>query len=183
MLPDVTVVNVIASTKSDRQIDLELLSTQLKYVDYEPEIFPGLIYRRRNPKTTIIIFSTGKIVSIGAKSEKNAKESILSTISEITRIEGEKIRVGKIKIENVVAVSDIGYEIDVKNFANHKNNAAFRPRRFSGVIYRTKDNMVVLIFRSGKLISLGAKSEQQAKSAIYSTYRTLIELGCIIGRR
>lgn len=36
-------------------------------VQYEPEIFPGLIYRTKQPKIVLLIFMSGKIVLTGAK--------------------------------------------------------------------------------------------------------------------
>lgn len=44
-------------------------------VQYEPEVFPGLVYRMKNPKVTFLIFVSGKIVVTGAKSEKVIRES------------------------------------------------------------------------------------------------------------
>jgi len=182
-LPNVKVVNVVASTKADRQIDIELLATKMPHTVYEPENFPGLIYRRCDPKVSIIVFSTGKIVSIGSMSEKTAKESIIVTISEIMSIQGEKITVKRITTENVVAISSIGCEIDLEKAVNCGIKAIYEPKKFPGVIYRVRNNLVALIFKSGKIISVGSKSEDEARSIIHLTYKILKEFDCLLNQK
>jgi transcription initiation factor TFIID TATA-box-binding protein len=183
-LPNVKVVNVVASTKADRQIDIELLATKMPHSIYEPENFPGLIHRRCDPKASIIVFSTGKIVSIGSMSEKTAKESIIVTISEIMSIQREKITVKRITIENVVAISNIGCEIDIeKAVVNCGIKAIYEPEKFPGVIYRVRNNLVALIFKSGKIISVGSKSEDEARSIIHLTYKILKEFDCLLNQK
>ena len=182
-LPNVKVVNVVASTKAERQIDIELLATKMPHTIYEPENFPGLIYRKCDPKVSIIVFSTGKIVSIGSVSEKIAKESIITTISEIMSIQGEKITVKRITTENVIAISSIGCEIDLEKAVNCEIKAIYEPKKFPGVIYRVRNNLVALIFKSGKIISVGSKSEDEAKSIIHLTYKILKKFDCLLNQK
>ena len=114
---DLRIVNVVSSTKAKCRIDIESLSTKLPFTQYEPGIFPGLIYRRRKPKATITLFSTGKIVSTGARSVKDSKRSIFATVSEIALIEGVSFDIEKIRTENIVAVADVHSEIDLEKVA------------------------------------------------------------------
>jgi transcription initiation factor TFIID TATA-box-binding protein len=178
-LPNVKVVNIVASTNANRQINIELLSTNFQKAVYEPEIFPGLIYRRNNPKATVIIFSTGKIVSIGSRSEDSACKSIMATVSEIEQSEGDKIKIEKIKVENVVAVSDLCHYVDMDKIMNCGIEHMHKPEGFHGVIYRIKNDVAVIIFKSGKIISVGSKSENEAKAAIHFTFEILISNGCL----
>jgi TATA-box binding protein (TBP) (component of TFIID and TFIIIB) len=60
------------------------------------------------------MFTTGKIVSIGTASEAEAKNSILLTVSDISRIERKKTEAAEITIENVVAVSYVGHQVDIE---------------------------------------------------------------------
>lgn len=181
--PSVKVVNVVASTNANRQISIELLPTKLQKAVYEPEIFPGLIYRRNNPKTTVIIFSTGKIVSIGSRSKNLACESIRATISEIECIEGDKIRIERIRVENVVAVSDLCHYVDIDKIINYGIEHMHKPKGFHGIIHRIKNNVAVIIFKSGKVISVGSKSENEAKTTIYLTFKILKNNGCLLVKK
>jgi transcription initiation factor TFIID TATA-box-binding protein len=74
--PEVQVQNIVASAGLGGHIDLEKSTYALKRTMYEPEQFPGLIYRMDDPKTVILIFSTGKLVCTGTKKEAEVHRAI-----------------------------------------------------------------------------------------------------------
>jgi transcription initiation factor TFIID TATA-box-binding protein len=74
--PIIEIQNMVASANLKRQVDLETASDILDNVMYEPEQFPGLIYRMSDPKTVLLIFTSGKIVCTGGTSEKIVHRSI-----------------------------------------------------------------------------------------------------------
>jgi len=67
--PDIIVQNMVASAYIGGKIDLEAGSDVLDNLMYEPDQFPGVIYRMAEPKTVLLLFSSGKIVITGAKNE------------------------------------------------------------------------------------------------------------------
>jgi transcription initiation factor TFIID TATA-box-binding protein len=73
--PDLKVVNIVASASLGGKIDLEAVSTLGKTM-YEPEQFPGLIYRMDEPKVVILIFATGNLVCTGAKKEQDVYDAV-----------------------------------------------------------------------------------------------------------
>ncbi len=75
--PTITIQNMVASANLHGAIDLETAADILDNVMYEPEQFPGLIYRRKDPKTVLLLFASGKLVCTGAKSEEMVYESIV----------------------------------------------------------------------------------------------------------
>jgi transcription initiation factor TFIID TATA-box-binding protein len=75
--PKITIQNMVASANLHGAIDLETAADILENVMYEPEQFPGLIYRMAEPKTVLLLFASGKIVCTGAKSEGMVHESVL----------------------------------------------------------------------------------------------------------
>ena len=70
--PEIVVTNMVASADIGGKIDLEATSDILDMM-YEPEQFPGAVYRMDEPKVVILIFSSGKIVITGAKSEEQIR--------------------------------------------------------------------------------------------------------------
>jgi transcription initiation factor TFIID TATA-box-binding protein len=74
--PKIVIQNMVASGNLHSKIDLEVAADILDNVMYEPEQFPGLIYRMRDPKTVLLLFSSGKLVCTGAKSEAMVYESV-----------------------------------------------------------------------------------------------------------
>jgi len=74
--PEIEVQNMVASGKLDFNVNLEEMIEKLENVEYEPEQFPGLVYKIPGIRATFLIFKNGKIVCTGAKSEKEIEESI-----------------------------------------------------------------------------------------------------------
>ncbi|MHA1486917.1 MAG: TATA-box-binding protein [Promethearchaeota archaeon] len=75
--PEITIQNIVASGDLHTFIDLNLAAIIMENAMYEPEVFPGLIYRMKEPKTVFLIFSTGKVVCTGAKNKKFVKEAFI----------------------------------------------------------------------------------------------------------
>ncbi len=73
---ELTVQNIVASGNLKGKIDLEKLVYTLERAMYEPDQFPGLIYRMDDPKVVILIFASGKLVCTGAKKEEEAHQAI-----------------------------------------------------------------------------------------------------------
>ena len=74
--PKIVIQNMVASANVHGKIDLETAADVLDNVMYEPEQFPGLIYRMSDPKTVLLLFASGKLVCTGAKSEEMVYESV-----------------------------------------------------------------------------------------------------------
>jgi len=75
--PEITIQNVVATADMDGGIDLVKTVDVMRNgnVMYEPEQFPGIIYRMAEPKVVMLLFSSGKIVITGARSGKEAQEA------------------------------------------------------------------------------------------------------------
>jgi transcription initiation factor TFIID TATA-box-binding protein len=74
--PNIIIQNIVASGNIQNNIDLEMAADLLDNVMYEPEQFPGLIYRMSDPKVVLLVFASGKLVITGAKSDENVNEAV-----------------------------------------------------------------------------------------------------------
>lgn len=74
--PSITIQNIVASGNLHGKIDLEMAADIMENVMYEPEQFPGLIYRMGEPKVVMLLFASGKLVCTGAKYEGMVKEAV-----------------------------------------------------------------------------------------------------------
>ncbi|MCX8168792.1 MAG: TATA-box-binding protein [Candidatus Methanomethylicia archaeon] len=165
--PTVKIENVVASVVLNQYIDLEAITKSIPTVDYNPEQFPGLVFRLDNPKTATLMFSSGKMVCTGAKSEKEVKKAIKKILS-ILKSKGIII-VGKPKIviQNIVASANLKTNINLEKAALTLENVMYEPEQFPGLIYRMDDpKVVLLLFSSGKMVCTGAKKEEQVYEAV-----------------
>ena len=74
--PEIKVVNMVASANLSGRIELEDCAYSLGRTMYEPEQFPGLIYRMDDPKVVILLFASGKLVCTGATKEEDVYEAV-----------------------------------------------------------------------------------------------------------
>jgi transcription initiation factor TFIID TATA-box-binding protein len=74
--PEIHVQNIVASAELGGEIDLENVVYKLERVMYEPEQFPGAVFRMDIPKVVFLIFSAGKLVCVGAKKEEEVYEAV-----------------------------------------------------------------------------------------------------------
>lgn len=74
--PSIEIQNIVASASLGGKINLEEAARSLPRTMYEPEQFPGLIYRMLEPKTVILLFASGKLVCTGAKKESQVYDAV-----------------------------------------------------------------------------------------------------------
>jgi transcription initiation factor TFIID TATA-box-binding protein len=83
-----------------------------------------------------------------------------------------------IEIVNVVASTGIGREINLNQATLALEGADYDPKRFPGLVYRTKNpKTAALIFRSGKIVCTGAKSIDEAHKGIENVFQSLRNIG------
>jgi transcription initiation factor TFIID TATA-box-binding protein len=86
--PKITVQNIVASGSIDVDLNLNVLALELENTEYEPEQFPGLVYKLDDPATTFLLFSNGKLVCTGTKNKKQldeAMEQLNKNIKEVLK--------------------------------------------------------------------------------------------------
>jgi len=76
--PEIIIQNIVASANLERELNLNAiaLGLGLDNIEYEPEQFPGLVYRIKNPKVVVLIFSSGKLVVTGGKLPEDCEEGV-----------------------------------------------------------------------------------------------------------
>lgn len=174
----IKIVNVIVSGKLNSTINIEKLARTLPKTMYEPDVFAGLVYRRINPNSTIIMFSSGKITSIGTKSEEDGRKCIHATIFDIERNTDKKVEPKILETVNVVSVGDLNQKINLKKLSRLKQ-IEYNPEKFPGGIIILKTGKG-LIFNSGKIVSVGCKNENESKKNIIRIHDLLKKFQCII---
>lgn len=176
--PKIRIENVVASVTVNQRIDLDKVARSLLNVEYDPEQFPGLVYRLKKPKTATLIFNSGKMVCTGAKSEAEASRAVHRIVEHLReasiQITGEPV----ITVQNIVASASLGAELNLELAAYSLENVMYEPEQFPGLIYRMKDpKVVILLFGSGKLVCTGAKKEEDVYRAVNNVMKTLMDLG------
>jgi transcription initiation factor TFIID TATA-box-binding protein len=174
--------NVVASVSLNQSIDLVTIARAMgDEVDYKPEQFPGLVFRLKRPRTATLIFSSGKMVCTGAKSEKEVFKAVETIINKLKSKGVELVSEPRVQIQNVVASASLNAEVNLEKAAFLLDNAMYEPEQFPGLIYRMDSpRVVLLIFSSGNMVCTGAKHEEDVKIAVERIYNQLKELGVLL---
>lgn len=171
--PDIQ--NVVATTNLDVQLDLKCIALRARNAEYNPKRFAAVIMRIRDPKTTALIFSSGKIVVTGAKSEKDSSRASRKYAKIVHKLGYDKAKFKEFTVQNIVASCDVHFPVCLEALAySHNNFCSYEPELFPGLIYRMiKPKIVLLIFVSGKVVLTGAKVREDIYEAFDNIYAVL----------
>ncbi|TFF97639.1 MAG: TATA-box-binding protein [Promethearchaeota archaeon] len=168
------VATVVVSIKE--KIDLTIIARKHVDVEYNPERFPGLVMRIEEPRATILIFSTGKMVVTGMRRASEAEAVVDKAIKKIKKA-GVEVGEPEITIQNIVASGDLHTHVDLNMGAIVMESAMYEPEVFPGLIYRMKEpKTVFLIFSTGKIVCTGTKDKEDVHNAVIKLNKEVREL-------
>ena len=174
--------NVVVSADIHRDLPLEKLATTLENAEYNPEQFPGLIFKIENPKASSLLFSSGKIICTGTKSIPEAKHAISRLVEELGKVDITVTVTPDITVQNMVASGSVGGALNLNEIVFKFDNTEYEPEQFPGLVYKLTSspvlsNITFLLFGTGKIVITGAKSEAQIKDAVQLLRKQLIDIG------
>ncbi len=179
--PIVSIENVVASASVDQKMDLNNIVKNFPDVEYHPDQFPGLVFRLKVPKTATLIFTSGKMVCTGAKSEEMSRKAVKTVVKNL-RKGGIKVKKeATVTIQNIVASINLGGKIHLEQAARTLPRSMYEPEQFPGLIHRMLDpKTVILLFSSGKLVCTGAKMEEDVYRSVHNLHSLLEEKDLMI---
>jgi len=168
---------MVASASLGLELDLYALANKIKEIEYEPEQFPGAILKFKEPKASLLLFKNGNVVCVGCKKrvliEKTIEKTIKMLMPYAKRI--TKTKKPKIEITNIVASANLGLELDLYKIAYKLKDVEYEPEQFPGAILKFREPKVsLLLFKNGKVICAGAKSEKEI-ALVLSKAKTLLK--------
>ena len=189
-----TIQNMVVTADLSCNLNLRKIALQAINTYYDPKKFSGLVMRIKEPKTTALIFCTGKIVVLGAKTEEDSKKAC-RTYAKIIKSLGFKVFLKNIQMQNIVGSCDIKFKIPLTKLYFYmmkflkSSRISYEPEMFPGLIYRyisekSKDddenkekepNIVFLIFSSGKIVIAGGRNRNQIYNAFNKVYTFLYQ--------
>ncbi|KAL1410307.1 TATA-binding protein (TBP) [Vanrija albida] len=183
-VPEITAVqglvpvlqNIVATVNLECRLDLKTIALHARNAEYNPKRFAAVVMRIRDPKTTALIFASGKMVVTGAKSEDDSRLASRKYARIIQKL-GFDAKFAEFKIQNIVGSCDVKFPIRLEGLAfSHGAFSSYEPELFPGLIYRMiKPKVVLLIFVSGKIVLTGAKVREEIYMAFNQIYSVLVE--------
>jgi len=150
---------VLSVTYEDTEFNLNKLARSLDGARYDPESFPGVVYKSEDPRASFLIFASGKMNCVGARSMNDAKLAIKKLTRKIREAHIKVKSAPKVEVQNIVASVQFGRKFDLEHIARRFENAEYEPEVFPGLVFRLDDpKAVLLLFVSGKGVCAGVKS-------------------------
>ena len=169
IMAEINIENVVASATIAEELNIEAISKLLDDADYEPEQFPGLIYRLKKPKVATLIFRSGKVVCTGAKSIDSVRNAFELLTQRLKDAGISVVKNPEITVQNMVATWDTGYALNLTTITLSfgLERVEYEPEQFPGLVFRLSDpKIVMLFFGSGKVVCTGAKSIEDLERAV-----------------
>ncbi|MDG6228410.1 MAG: TATA-box-binding protein [Candidatus Thermoplasmatota archaeon] len=181
-MAEIRIQNIVASAKFSEKLDLDLIAQSLDKVEYEPEQFPGAVYRLSDPKTATLLFKSGRANCTGAKTIEDVHKTI-DIIADLLKNLGISVNKDKdIVIQNIVATADLEGELNLNEVAVGLGleNVEYEPEQFPGLVYRLDDPKVaLLLFSSGKMVCAGARNFEDISRAVEEIVNQLTSRGLL----
>ncbi|KAK0641332.1 hypothetical protein B0T16DRAFT_461407 [Cercophora newfieldiana] len=179
------VQNVVATVNLDCRLDLLALSQQARNVEYSRKKFHALIMRIRDPKTTTLVFATGKMVITGAKSAELARLAGRKHARMIQKC-GFQTKFMDFKVQNFVASCSTGFYVRLEGIVSrYPDFARYEPEIFPGLVYKIAGaNITMLVFTNGKVVITGVKEVDKIYESFAKVYPILLDekMGDVVRR-
>lgn len=174
MGPVPTIQNVVCTVNLECHLDLPKINFRTRNSEYNPKRFCGIVMRLMQPRSTALIFSSGKIVVTGVRHEQNSVLAARKYARILQKI-GFDVKFKDFKIHNMVATCDLRFPLRLENLHQiHGQFSRYEPELFPALIYRMiKPRIVILIFVNGKIVITGAKSRGEIYEGLDNIYPIL----------
>jgi transcription initiation factor TFIID TATA-box-binding protein len=174
--------NVVASSDIGQELALDQLATDLDGAEYNPEDFPGVVYRLQEPQSATLIFRSGKVVCTGAKSVDAVHDALEIVFDDLRELGIDVPSTPPIAVQNIVSSASLEQSLNLNAIAIGLGleQIEYEPEQFPGLVYRLDDpDVVVLLFGSGKLVITGAQKPVDAQHALGHVEDRLTDLGLL----
>ena len=171
-------VNVVASFNLGVELKLQdIHASNIAYSRYDPKRFTGLTLKQVRPRTSVLLFSTGKAIILGAKSEKEALFGARKAARLLRSLDKNYLgcKVNDFNVKNVVVTARLPYKINLYDLArSYPREAVYEPELFMALIFKLKQpSGKAIVFEKGIINIVGINNEVDAQSAAYDVQRII----------
>jgi transcription initiation factor TFIID TATA-box-binding protein len=159
--------NIVATASLGKPVPLTKLARTQPNTEYNPDTFPGLVLRVKEPKSAVLVFSSGNLVCTGTKSTLQVRQVIDAVIKQLKKISVNITTKPKITVQNIVASGTINLKLNLNYLALKMENTEYEPEQFPGLVYKLDEpTATFLLFSNGKLVCTGTKNKEQLEESM-----------------
>jgi len=171
--------NIVATVELNTRLSLKSLSDRMRNCEYNPKRFSALVVRMKDPKTTALLFASGKMVITGARNLEALEQGVRMHVRAIRKAEHSAIKIERVTVHNIVASCNIDAPLRLEalrlGLGGSDGGAELDMEIFPGLILKLRDPTVtMLIFVNGKIVITGAASQSIIVSAFEKMFPVLL---------
>ena len=166
---------MICSFNLRNEIDPKTIAFKARNAEYNPRKVNAVVLRFRSPRCTALVYSNGKVMVTGCRSEDQARMACKKVAKVVYKCNHPSVRFADFKIENIVASTDVRFPVRLEGLAyEHRASCSYEPELFPGLVYRLLEPKIsLLIFVSGKVVITGSRNRDDIITAFKSLYPVL----------
>ncbi len=178
---NIKITNIVFGVELGSQVPLDRIANYLENAEYEPESFPGLVYRIPDYGSTALVFTSGMCILSGINNIDLAIKSAEKMVEDFKSIGINFDKDPKLTIVNLVVSAELHALLDLNKIVYELGDCEYEPEQFPGLIYRMDNpKVVVLIFNTGRVVITGSKDVKISAKAAEVLRKRLKEVGAII---
>jgi len=135
------VANIVSSASLGCRLDLTKIAQSCWNCEYDPKRFHALIFRTRDPRATLRVFSSGKMIVMGTKSEEDSQKVARRFAQMITK-QNYPVNLQEFRVQNIVGTAKLEFEYSPERLCvatDHMDRITYEPEVFPGLIYRIRE--------------------------------------------
>jgi transcription initiation factor TFIID TATA-box-binding protein len=169
----VEIVNVVATATIGESVRLDELA-DLPFITYNPSRYFCAYFKDESMEAKVSIFTSGKMIAVGAKNEQSAKRDLQHVIQVLSKLGIVKRSKPRVTVRNIVVTVELDTPVHLEELQDLIPGLVYEPEQFPGAIFRpVNSDATVLIFGSGKLVVAGIKSEASIDTDVQTVLREL----------
>lgn len=171
--------NIVATVELNSRLSLKSLCDRMNNCEYNPRRFSALVVRSKNPKTTALIFASGKMVITGSRSIGDLEQGVRMFVRAIRKAAYPACKVERMTVHNMVASCNIDAPLRLEalclGLGGSGGGAELDAEIFPGLIFRLHEpGVTMLIFVNGKIVITGAASHSVIIAAFEKIFPVLL---------
>lgn len=166
LVPEIKIQNTVATADLKQKVDIAQFN-KYKHLSTNLELYRCGYVKDDTMTGRVSIFRTGKMISVGTKSPKQADTELKKAYQILKNYKFVKnVRI-KSQVQNIVSRFNLNRNLPIETLARTLPRAIYEPEQFPGIIYKIQDSCTALLFASGKGVIAGAKSIDETNSALF----------------
>ncbi|MFW9886879.1 MAG: hypothetical protein ACFFER_01780 [Candidatus Thorarchaeota archaeon] len=167
------IVNLVATATIGESVNLQELA-RLPYITFNPSRYFCAYFKDESMESKVSLFPSGKMIAVGAKSEKSAKRDLRHVIHVLSKLEIVKKSKPTVTVQNIVVTIELHTSIHLEEMQESIPGIVYEPEQFPGAIFRPlESDVTVLIFASGRMVVAGIKSEGAVDNEVQTVLKEL----------